>query len=270
MRTSGERAGRAALALLTVLVLAACGGAAVSVRGSAPQERVDAYEEMTPVALEQVEDLWGEDAVARPVEVVLPATATEFAQLTGGAPRSQDAPAVTVGSGAEAHVVVHPDSWDRLSPQGRQAVLTHEVTHLAQQGDGPVPAWLGEGLAEYTAHRTSELAPAVIAGSALDGVRAGELPSAWPEPGADGPSGFAAPATGDATTQDGGGRGAWDGYAMSWLACAYLAETWSEDGLLSLYRTVSTGTPLEEAFPEVLGVAETEALAGWGEWLATL
>jgi len=222
----------------------------VAVTGSASPERVEAYTVMAGLALDRVEDLWGEGAVRWPVRVVLPATPAEFAELTFGAAASQEAPAVTVGSLAEAHVVVHPDSWDRLTPEGRQAVLTHEVTHLAQQGHGPVPPWLGEGITEFTAHRHSDLPPATIAGSALDGVRAGQRPTTWPDPmGAD---------------------TAWGGYALSWLACLYIAETGSEAALMELYEKVSAGTPLGEAFPEVLDVSEDDVLAGWGIWLGEL
>lgn len=233
---------------------------------------------MTGVALDRVEDLWGPDSVARPVEVVLPGTAAGFAELTGGAPASQQAPAVTVGSLDEAHVVVHPDSWDRLTAEGRQAVLTHEVTHLSMQGDGGVPPWLGEGLAEYTAHRTSDLAPAVIAGSALDPVRAGQVPTHWPdlgsapEPAVPGPTAPESTASGPTPPDSGqaAGDSSWRGYALAWLACLYLADTWSEEQLVELYEVVSAGTPLAEAVPQVFGVSEADALAGWGDWLTTL
>lgn len=259
MRTAwvGRSAARGPLvaALMVALALTGCGagqqpGVEIVVWGTVPEARLDAYEELTATAVAQVQDLWGSDAVQWPVEVILPATASEFAELTGGAPASQEAPAVTVGRLAQAHVVVHPDSWGRLSAAGRQAVLTHEVTHLAMQGDGGVPPWLGEGLAEFTAHRDSGLAPAQIAGSALDGVRAGELPTDWPDPQ--------------------GAESAWDGYALSWLACLYLAQTWSESALLDLYAEVAGGTPVGEAVPAVLGVSEEEALAGWRAWLTTL
>lgn len=247
--------------MLSVLVLTGCGGGEFAVSGSAPAERLEAYEDMTGIALERVEELWGEDSVARPVEVVLPGTAAEFAELTGRAPASQEAPAVTVSSRDEAHVVVHPDSWDRLTAEGRQAVLTHEVTHLSMQEDGGVPSWLGEGLAEYTAHRDSGLPPAVIAGSALDPVRAGHVPTNWPELG----SAAAAPGPGPAPEDS-----SWGGYALAWLACLYLADTWSEEQLVELYEVVSGGGTLSDAVPEVLGVSEAEVLAGWGDWLTTL
>ena len=251
---SGARVSAALLALV-VVTLAACGGqdADVSggqdadVSGSVPSERIESYEAMTVEALGQVEELWGADSVSRPVEVVLPASGAEFEALTGV---FTAVPATTVGSLQEARVVVHPDSWGLLTPEGRQAVLTHEVTHLSQQGDGTVPAWLGEGLAEYTAHRDSDLPPTTLAGSALDDVRAGVLPSTWPDPAAAGTS--------------------WDGYALSWLACLYIAETWSESALLELYETVAAGTVLSEAVPVVLNMSEAELLTGWAQWLENL
>lgn len=258
---SGTLRSLRSVALLSVLVLGACSVSEVDVSGGVPEGRIVAYQDMSRVALEQVEDLWGAEAVAGEVMVVLPGTAAEFAELTGGAPASQEAPAVTVGSGVDAHVVVHPDSWDRLTPEGRQAVLTHEVTHLAQQGDGPVPRWLGEGIAEYTAHRGSELPPETIAGSALDGVRDGAVLTEWPD------LSTSDPRTSDPRTP---AADAWGGYALSWLACVYIAQTWSEEQLMELYEEVSGGTALEEAIPQVLGVPEQEALTGWAQWLSTL
>lgn len=257
----------------------------VAVSGSAPAERLSAYEAMTSIALAQVEDLWGPGSVRWHLRVLVPGTAVEFSELTGGAPASQGAPAVTVGSMAEAHVVVHPDSWDRLTPQGRQAVLTHEVTHLAQQGDGPVPPWLGEGIAEFTAHRHSALGPAEIAGSALDGVRAGEVPTTWPDlngadptstqrtgtdPTSTGPTSTDQTGRGSTATGSTGTDPAWGGYALAWLACLYVAQTWSEDALLELYETVAGGMAVREAVPAVLDVSEEELLAGWAEWLTEL
>lgn len=221
----------------------------ILISGGAGQERIDAYHVMSSAALARVEDLWGPGSVRWSVRVVLPATGAEFDRLTGSDPGA-DVPATTVGALRDAHIVVHPDSWDRLTPEGRQAVLTHEVTHLRQQGDGPVPTWLGEGLAEYTAHRGSDVPPSAVAGSALDGVRAGRLPTAWPDP-----------------TET---SGDWGSYALSWLACLYVAETWSEDALLDLYQTVADGTPLSQAFPLVMDTTEDAALAGWTGWLGGL
>jgi hypothetical protein len=221
----------------------------IDVESDVGAERTDAYRELTLRAVLQVESLWGQGSVARPVRLVLPGNAAAFADATG-VKDPAEVPAAVVGSGVAARLVVHPDAWDRLSPEGRLAVLTHEVTHLAQQGDGPVPWWLGEGLAEYTAHRASALPVAEVAASALDGVRAGRLPATWPAPDA--------------------AEDRWNGYAMAWLACRYLADTHSERSLVELYRAVSGGQDVAVAIPEVLGVPEEEALAGWRRWLTEL
>lgn len=220
------------------------------------QTRATAYEDLAVLAIAQVEDLWGPGAVARPVRLVLPADGSTFAELTGHAEDDSQVPASTVGSGPAAEVVVHPEAWDRLTPAGRQAVLTHEVTHLAMQGHGPVPGWFGEGLAEYTAHRGSALSPVEIAGSALDSVRDGHVPATWPGLGGD---------TGGATP-----GGQWHRYAVAWLACLYIAQEHSEPDLLALYGAVEGGQPWDEAVPSVLSVTEEELLAGWQQWLTQL
>lgn len=226
----------------------ACGGPAHLVQvGAGPHQQ-----EWVPVAedaVRDVQDLWGDDALALPAAVQLPDTDSAFAAATGSAGTQEQIPAMTVGSGPGAVVVVHPDAWGLLSPEGRRAVLAHEFTHLAMQGDGPVPSWLGEGLAEYTAHRSSALSPAQIAGTALDPVRAGRLPTGWPDPGA----------------ASGGDR--WQRYAMCWLLCVYLAQTWGEAELMQLYRRLSGGTLLADALREVLGTEQEQLLAGWRNWL---
>lgn len=227
-------------------------GRTVEVTSGVGPERTEAWTLLAEQAVRRVEDLWGAGAVSRPVRLVLPADVRGFSRASGHDAGRSDVPAVTVGRGSGAQVVVHPDAWERLNPEGRQAVLTHEVTHLAMQGDGPVPGWLGEGLAEYTAHRASSTPASAIAGSALDGVRAGELPDGWPDPLA------------------GAADSRWDRYALSWLACRYLAESWSEADLMALYHRVAGGCDPARAVRQVLEVAESDVLAGWRRWLARL
>lgn len=275
---SERRVATVLLALLVVLWVGGCAATApgpgeVEVSGSAPPARLTAYEDLGEVSVAAVQDLWGQDALAWPVRVELPASSAQFDELTGINSAQTAVPASTVGSLKGAHIVVHPDSWSRLTAEGRQAVLTHEVTHLAQQGDGPVPAWLGEGIAEYTAHRGSTLPPAQIAGSALDGVRDGKVPSAWPDPaGADtstsrGTSAGATTGSGVTTGATNTATNTWGGYALSWLACLYIADTWGEAALLELYDQIATGTPVPDAIESVLGVTQEQALSGWGQWL---
>jgi hypothetical protein len=224
-------------------------GHVVRVEGDADPERAEDYRELTVEAVRRAGQLWGRGSVPVPVRLVLPADADGFAAVTGLDPGA-DVPAAVVGQGDEARLVVHPGAWERLTPEGHLAVLTHEVTHLVMQGDGPVPWWLGEGLAEYTAHRAGGRPIREIAGSALDGVRAGQLPETWPVP----------PGEGDR----------WGSYAMAWLACRYLAQTYSERSLVELYRVVAGGRPVEEAIPRVLGVSEAEVLTGWRAWLTSV
>lgn len=200
-------------------------------------------------AVAQVTGLWGTGAIAAPLRLAAPADPAAFARRTGHADDEVEVPAVTVGSGTAAVIVVHPHAWDRLTPQGRLAVLTHEVTHLAMQGDGPVPWWLGEGLAEFTAYHHSDPEPRAVAGSALDGVRAGRLPTTWPHP-------VNEPET-----------GRWTPYALSWLACLFIAREWTPQHLLQLYRVATGGRPMDAVMRDALGTSEPLVLAGWIAWL---
>lgn len=241
--------------LLGVAGVTACGGRdevdEVLVEGGIPGQD---WAALVSDAVAAVEDLWGPGAVARPVRLAQPGDDDAFRKRIGD-PGAVDVPAVTLGSttgsAAGAVVVLHPEAWTRLSREGRAAVLTHEITHLAMQGDGPVPTWLGEGLAELTAHRASTRTVSEIAGSALETVRDGRLPAGWPDP-----------------LREGGPR--WPGYALAWLACHRLAQVHGERDLLALYDTVAAGRPLAAGFRDVLGVGEDDALADWRSWIDRL
>jgi hypothetical protein len=54
-------------------------------------------------------------------------------------------------------VTLHPAAWARLTPAGRQEVLTHELVHAATSDLGEPPMWLQEGLAESVALEGSGL-----------------------------------------------------------------------------------------------------------------
>lgn len=218
----------------------------VVVSGGADAAVMAAHREAAVQALAAVEEWWGQGSVPRPLRVELPADAEAFVRSTGVS--DTGVPALVLGEGLARRVVVHPEAAGRLTPEGLLAVMTHEVSHLAMDA-GQAPWWLVEGMAEHTAHRHGRLDPIQIAGTGLAQVRAGQLPQDWPAP-------------------DPGDR--WRGYTLAWLACLYLAQTYSEDDLMALFTAAADGRPLEAVFPEVLGVQEGEALAGYRRWLQEL
>ncbi len=250
-----------AMVALLAPSLGACAAppAAVVTGGVAP-ERVSAYRSLVLTAIPVVEDLWGINAVPLPVRMDLPATIAAWSKATGHEPDQRGYAASTVrrpGATArdestgqdgsnDVRIVMHPDAWDELTPEGRLGVIVHEVTHLAMGTRTGAPWWLGEGVAEYTAHRTSSRSLQEIAGSAWDPI-VSKTPQSWPTPNLEQP---------------------WQGYASAWLACVFITQTAGEDGLLTLYDSVSEGRSLDEACRTNMGRGEADLRMQWARWLS--
>lgn len=229
--------------LLTLGVLGSAGCAAepvVQVSGDAPQTERTAYRRWAEQALDPVRDLWGEDAVPLPVRLHLPADAAAWGGATGQLPDT-DVPASTVTRDGVSTVVVHPRAWTRLTETGRAAVLTHEVTHLAQGSAGATPWWLGEGSAEFTAHRHSPLPPEEIAGPVWGELR-GNPPLTWPRP-------------------DGARR--WAGYAAAWSVALVVAADHGDTAVPALYRAVADEGDLDRGCRVALGRSARDLRRAW-------
>ena len=157
----------------------------------------------------------------RPVSpvVLVPASAAEAAVLAGTG--SLEGLAAVADGG---RVIVVPEFFARLTPTGRDVVLTHELTHVAA-GTGGLPVWLREGFADYVAYREAGLAVSVAAAELAAEVRAGRPPERLP-----GAADFAP-----------GGDGLARAYQAAWLACRFLAARCGEETLVRLYREARTG-----------------------------
>lgn len=80
-------------------------------------------------------------------------------------------------------VTVHRQAWAGLTAEARQAVLTHELVHVATAAltTPRTPLWLVEGLAEAVAWRDVRTVPdRRLAQELAAEVRAGHLPAALP------------------------------------------------------------------------------------------
>jgi hypothetical protein len=110
----------------------------------------------------------------------------------------------------------------RAGPVFLGRIIRHELTHVAlgERDDG-VPVWLAEGIAEYLGARDIPQDERRIATVALARARAGvhTLPSS---------RGF------------NGDDQAWH-YALSWMACDYIADTQGEDRLWLLVDALHNG-----------------------------
>lgn len=156
----------------------------------------------------------------RPV-VLVPASAAEAARLAGVA--SVDGLAAVADGG---RVIVVPEFFARLTPTGRDVVLTHELTHVAA-GTGGLPIWLYEGFADYVAYRDAGLPVRVAAAELAAEVGAGRAPRRLP-----GPADFSLQGDGDRLAR---------AYQEAWLACRFLAGHRGERTLVRLYREAQAG-----------------------------
>ncbi|MFI6923640.1 hypothetical protein ACIBIZ_27150 [Nonomuraea spiralis] len=178
--------------------------------------------------------------------VVVPDSDAEAAGLAGTG-RLDGLAAVADGG----RVIVVPGSFARLTPTGRDVVLTHELTHVAA-GTDRLPVWLYEGFADYVAYRDAGLPVRTAAAELAAEVRAGRLPSELP-----GPAAFA-PTAADP------GRLA-RAYQEAWLACRFLADRFGDGTLVRLYRDARVAG-VDQALASV-GLTAATLAARWREYV---
>ncbi|MEV0344484.1 hypothetical protein AB0H88_01870 [Nonomuraea sp. NPDC050680] len=181
----------------------------------------------------------------RPV-VLVPGSAAEAARVAGVG--SVDGLAAVADGG---RVVVVPENFARLTPTGRDIVLTHELTHVAA-GTRRLPVWLYEGFADYVGYRDAGLPVRVAAAELAADVRAGRLPGELP-----GPAAFA-PSTREPVRLA-------RAYQEAWLACRFIAERFGEGTLVRLYRDAQTGG-LDRGLTE-LGLSAGTLTARWRDYV---
>ncbi|MEV7011076.1 hypothetical protein [Streptosporangium sp. NPDC051022] len=186
-------------------------------------------------ACRTVGEVWG------PVRAVIlfPATDAEAAALAGAG-----ATGGLAAMAAAGRVVVLPTGYARLSPAGRDVVITHELTHVATGATrgGRVPMWLSEGFADYVGYRHAGIEVRAAAAELAEEVRAGVVPSRLPEPADFAPG---APRLAQA-------------YEEAWLACRYIAERFGEKTLVRLYGSDVDST---------LGLSRAELTVAWRDHL---
>ena len=116
-------------------------------RGSDPTGELDRLRQSCERALPVVAGVWpgwtGSALVLLSSTPLEPGTAARVeGQARPGEPAQED------------HVLVAPGLADRLSPEGLDIVLRHELTHLAMRSTGtaPLPRWLSEGMAAHVGY----------------------------------------------------------------------------------------------------------------------
>jgi hypothetical protein len=147
---------------------------------------------------------------------------------------------------AAPRLVVTPYLLSRDDSSTR-AVLRHELTHvaLALEGRHRPPAWLVEGVAEYTGFRQ-------ISGGSVDGVGAlanrGLRKELWAQlkRGAWKPNLIVT----DSEFYAGSGSGVDNAYTTAWFTCLYIADHYGEAKLRALY-TEAAQQPSEQGQEQV-------------------
>ena len=195
--------------------------------------RVDEMARRARTAARRVAAVWG---TARPAVWIAPATDADAGRLLGrtatpdglgGVAAATDGP-LTPGERAGAdRIILVPGAWTSLRPDGRDVVMTHELTHVTVRGATTrgVPVWLSEGFAELVAYAPIDLPEAAVVGPAIKRVRATGMPSSLPADGDFDP--------GTQTLQA--------AYGLSLLAVRTLADDHGTQAVVDLYRAAAGG-----------------------------
>ncbi|RSS83439.1 hypothetical protein [Streptomyces sp. WAC06614] len=223
---------------------------------------LEAVAELADRAVPDVSAAWPGPWPGR-VVVLVPGSLEAMAALLGRpAAEFRGLAAVTtakVGGGAAPadRVVVNPEGWAQLSPDGRRIVLTHEVTHVATRiaTTARTPLWLSEGFADWAAYRGGDRPPAAAAPALAREVRGGRVPAALP-----------ADAEFSATGADPDALAR--AYEGAWLACRSIAARWGDAALVRLYGAAG-GQDLPAAVSRTLHTDLPDLLHTWHTALRT-
>jgi hypothetical protein len=182
-------------------------------------------------AVPAVSAVWGTSWPGT-VAVVVPSTPAELAAQVGqtsaittqiAAVAISDGDATLGDAPSGQRLIVNPAAFARLSAVGRQIVVRHEITHIAdaQATTEANPRWLVEGFADYVGNLGSGQTPRTVAAELGRDVRAGKLPATLPKDAAFETSGAAAQA-----------------YEGAWLACRLIAARAGQPALVRFYKLV--------------------------------
>lgn len=217
-------------------------------------------------AVAQVDRAWPRSWPHR-VVVESPSSLRDMAQLLDAKPSTYEGiAAVTTGEAGEQtdapadRIVVNPEAYDVLSPEGQQVVVTHETVHVASRTHTgrATPLWLSEGLADWVAYGATDRKPTEAAAELVRAKEEDELPRELPTD-RDFRFGRDAESLGRA-------------YESGWLACRLIADEWGDDELIGLYLQIGSsqkrqGAAVEEALRSELGLSPGEFTERWRSYV---
>lgn len=157
------------------------------VAGTAPADRLAEYVTVVDRALPELRRYWS--GTPRHVLVLAPATREEADALLGrdaAAPAqvaaTTEGPTDERGRATGDRVVLDPTAFGRLTPAGRDVVLTHELVHVAVRATVPgrTAAWLSEGYADHVGYRRADVPLDRLLAPLAAEVRAGRGPTDLP------------------------------------------------------------------------------------------
>lgn len=181
----------------------------------------------------------------------------------------------TAGAASGDLVVVNAAAFAGLTPTGRRAVLTHELTHVATRTAvrAPPPVWVDEGFADYVAYLHTPLTTRDVAADVLASpARVAALSDLPPDSAFDPAAGDVGPA-----------------YAEAWLAMRFVDREGGTPMVVDFYRvaaglqplrawprpspvksTLAPRSPVETASYEVVGYLQPSFVRRWVAYVRSL
>jgi hypothetical protein len=194
----------------------------------------------------------------RRVVIEVPATERDFGSVLGKPGDSYASIAAVThraATGGDAiRIVVNPKTA-QLTPSAAQAVLEHEMVHVATRSpDSPAPTWAEEGLAEWVTIQAHPDQRSEAADEVLARVRSDGAPRSFPSD----------------QQFEVGARNLELAYAEAWLACRFIADQYSQAQLGQFYAELARGSSVEEASRDTLQLSEAALVDGWRAYLVRL
>ena len=232
------------------------------VAGTVPTARLAEHAAVVDRAVPPLREQW--TGTPARVLVLAPATAPEADALlgrpagSGAAPvaATTEGPTGSAGTATGDRVVLDPTAFGRLTPSGREVVLTHELAHVAVRSTVPgrPAAWLAEGYADHVGYARADVTTRRLVAPLVSAIRTGNGPGELPS------ASDLRPASGDIEVP----------YLAGWQAVELVA---AEHGEAALRRLVSQGSSTgsdadaeaatDAALVSVLGTSRAELTDRW-------